>query len=407
MDATPTHKAKILIADDSNLVRTAIRRILQPQFDVIEAENGETAWQKLRLDNNIKVLISDLVMPQLSGIELLKRIRTSTNQRIRQIPVIIATGNDDDDRLRQTALETGATDFIAKHCNPLELKARVVSLTQYEITLQALSRTSAALEQQTTSESITHLATEAFFLRRGNEELSLAIRRDGELALLRMEIDKFSSIVARCGIQTATHILQRVSKILRDKTRREDLVGHFELGKFSILLPCSEIDAAHHLATRILRALEKEVFTHDGGIVSVTGCIGITSLDHQITARFEDLLAEADERVVHASKLGGNCIISEQRKKPRPVNPPLGTTSPKHNPSTVTPIDTVAKLSALEHIQALVEAEQTELTSVLPEAIEALIPILEQYNRFEQLGIEQAIKKLREAVQEDQLQIHQ
>ena len=122
-DAT-TDKPVILVVDDSRLMRVAARKILKTDFEVLEAEDGEVAWEVLQSDSNIDLVMSDLSMPNLDGLGLVKKIRAAAEPHLRDIPVIIVTGAEDDDGSRESALSTGASDFITKPFDSVQLLAR-------------------------------------------------------------------------------------------------------------------------------------------------------------------------------------------------------------------------------------------------------------------------------------------
>ena len=72
-----TVQSQVLIVDDSRVIRRAALKILQKDFDVIEAEDGQDAWDQLQQNKNISVVFTDLGMPNMDGYELLEKIRSS------------------------------------------------------------------------------------------------------------------------------------------------------------------------------------------------------------------------------------------------------------------------------------------------------------------------------------------
>lgn len=100
----------VLITDDSRLVRATLIKHIEGMFGFREAFDGEDAWEALLVDPAIKVVITDLTMPRLDGYGLLRRIRSSKSSRIRNIPVMVISGsNEQEDRKR--AKDAGATDI--------------------------------------------------------------------------------------------------------------------------------------------------------------------------------------------------------------------------------------------------------------------------------------------------------
>ena len=118
----------ILIVDDSRMVRATIARHLKGKFTHVEAVDGEDGWSKLSVDPSIRAVISDLGMPKLDGFGLISRIRESDDSRIRALPVVIISGDDESTQMER-ASELGATEFISKGIGAVELVARLENLT--------------------------------------------------------------------------------------------------------------------------------------------------------------------------------------------------------------------------------------------------------------------------------------
>lgn len=118
-------RPKILIADDDERIRQAFMDVLLTQrYKVILAKNGVEALEKVRSESPDVVLL-DINMPQMDGIEVLKRLRGDKSNRL--IPIIVVTGQDDMD-VRIEALKLGADDVLTKPPLMAELTARVRSL---------------------------------------------------------------------------------------------------------------------------------------------------------------------------------------------------------------------------------------------------------------------------------------
>jgi two-component system chemotaxis response regulator CheY len=109
----------ILIVDDDAFVRTLLREMLADQGHPLrEAENGQ---QALSLDGPApSVVLLDLLMPQMSGMEALARIR----DRWPTTPVLVISSMDSD-RLVEEALQAGASGYITKPFHPVEIASAV------------------------------------------------------------------------------------------------------------------------------------------------------------------------------------------------------------------------------------------------------------------------------------------
>jgi two-component system chemotaxis response regulator CheY len=113
--------ATILTVDDSKSIRQMVSFVLKgADYEVIEAEDGVDALNKLTPE--VKLVLSDLNMPNMDGIELIKAIRA--NPAYRFLPVIMLTTESQDDK-KQAGKSAGATGWIVKPFNPEQLTAVV------------------------------------------------------------------------------------------------------------------------------------------------------------------------------------------------------------------------------------------------------------------------------------------
>ncbi|MCW8962219.1 MAG: response regulator, partial [Gammaproteobacteria bacterium] len=131
---------RILAVDDSKLMRKAVARILKGVNDVVEAEHGEDAWDMLQQDETIKIVCCDLSMPVMDGFGFLERVRNSDDERIREMPVIIVTGQEDSEENRNKIFEAGASDFVSKPFDSAQLRASIKTHTRLEKTASELRR---------------------------------------------------------------------------------------------------------------------------------------------------------------------------------------------------------------------------------------------------------------------------
>jgi two-component system alkaline phosphatase synthesis response regulator PhoP len=115
-------KQKILVADDELYIRLLVKDILEPEFNVIEASNGEEAVTIARNEQPDLVLM-DILMPKLNGYTACYAIKN--NELTKDIPVVMITGVGHELN-RQLSQEMGATAYITKPFNPEDLldKAR-------------------------------------------------------------------------------------------------------------------------------------------------------------------------------------------------------------------------------------------------------------------------------------------
>jgi len=117
---TAEHRPRVLIADDHLLVAEALKSLLEPEFDLVGVvEDGRALLEeagKLRPD----VIVADITMPHLNGIDALIRLRQAGDQT----PVVFLTMHRDTTFARR-ALDAGASGFVLKHSASVELVAAI------------------------------------------------------------------------------------------------------------------------------------------------------------------------------------------------------------------------------------------------------------------------------------------
>lgn len=115
---------KILVLEDESSIRSFIViNLTRAGYEVIEAETGEDALEKLKGSGDIRVALLDIMLPGIDGFEVCRRIR-ATNTRI-GIIMLTARSQEMD---KVTGLMTGADDYVTKPFSPAELTARVDAL---------------------------------------------------------------------------------------------------------------------------------------------------------------------------------------------------------------------------------------------------------------------------------------
>lgn len=140
----------LIIADDQAELRLFIREIFQHKFWCIEAENGKVAWELIQ-KNDPAFIISDVVMPKMTGIELCSKVRS--NLATSHIPLIFLTGKNDADTQMQ-AIECNADGFVTKPFNEHILKRKVEKLLEQRLLLQQKYANLPVEEEETSSLSL-------------------------------------------------------------------------------------------------------------------------------------------------------------------------------------------------------------------------------------------------------------
>lgn len=311
-------RPKVLIVDDSRMVRASIVRNLKDRFLVREETDGEAGWEALVIDPEIQIVITDIGMPRLDGYGLLERIRGSRLTRVHDLPVVVISGEEDDES-REKAYKLGANDFITKGIGATELVARLESLSRLVQTSRELEESRAALAAQSPVDPATGLATEAYLAWHAEQELALAKRHGGEvrdklseISAMVIEIDHYEQLMEWHGPHVAQLVTRKLSKILATKVRKEDTVAQLAPDQFAVLSPSTDLVGCCAFALRLQRAIEKVVMTYrDERIrISVTAGVACSAVDGMQTV--SHLIGMAVQRAQQGREAGGNKVVADQ-----------------------------------------------------------------------------------------------
>jgi signal transduction histidine kinase len=187
---------RILVAEDSATMRCVLVESLRAwNYEFVETENGSQAWERFQ-QQRFSLVLSDWMMPEMDGLELVQRIRASKSAGYTYI--ILLTAKSENEALVK-AMEAGADDFLIKPCHPEELRVRIREgerIVRLEKTLadqnRQLRETQAALVQSEKLASLGQLA--AGMAHEINNPISFV---SNNLAVLRRDVASLTDLLAK------------------------------------------------------------------------------------------------------------------------------------------------------------------------------------------------------------------
>ncbi|MDP3540345.1 MAG: diguanylate cyclase [Azonexus sp.] len=292
---------RILVVDDSRVVRISLIHHLKGSYEVREEADGDAAWQTLVLDHSIRAVISDLQMPKLNGYELLERVRTSKLRRLQQLPFILVSGEETEEE-RDKAREMGVSDFVTKGAGSAEILARLNNLLALSNAQESLD----AGRERMVQDPVTGLFTRKFLELQAAQALSHSSRHGVDTSVMVLGFDDFAGMCERFGPLVAEEIGNRFAKMLAGKMRQEDSLGHFGSGQYAVVSPGTAMAFCATFAERVREAVELARLTVQGQTVALTVSVGLASVAVDQVNSAVALLDCAGQRMQQAMLAGGN-----------------------------------------------------------------------------------------------------
>jgi diguanylate cyclase (GGDEF)-like protein len=289
MGKTVEHKPSLIIVDDEEVLLGMLRQALGEQgYECRTFTDPRKALEGLD-SSRADVLITDIAMPGMRGLEL-----TREAKRIRpDMIVIIMTGFVGDFSYDQ-AMETGASDFIKKPFTVQELVMRIKHVGMQE-KLRTISIT----------DELTGLLNRRGFFALAEQQMKLHIRTKISMALLFADLDLFKTINDTWGHQQGDAALTSMADIFRQTLRESDIIARMSGDEFAVLL----MDTPESSIALITDRLQENIRSfNDRNHVpfKLSISLGIVAHDPNRVCTIDDLLKEADD-LMYQNKL---------RKKP-------------------------------------------------------------------------------------------
>ena len=139
------------------------------------------------------MVFTDLDMPKLDGFGLLGRMRKSDDARIKALPVVVISGNEEPSS-KQRARDLGANDFIAKSADAPEVLSRLDNVLRLVRASQELEQTTAAVASTATHDPLTGTHTPHYLVTEGRKHFAHARRHSGELSVMALRLDTYEAI---------------------------------------------------------------------------------------------------------------------------------------------------------------------------------------------------------------------
>ncbi len=299
--------APILLVDDQVSDRALLQRTLEPAgYRTIQASSADEAFTVI-YKHNPRIIIVDWIMPEISGLDLCRRLRREFGPRLY---LLILTAHYDQSYAAE-ALEAGANDYLSKPIarNILLAKLSIASqmiefMSALESNCEQLIQDNNSLQSLAMKDALTGLAN-----RRGadaflNNHWLYAQRHQQTLSAIMLDIDNFKKINDQYGHDQGDLVLAALGKQLLETSRIGDLTAR--VGGEEFLIVCLQCDQENAMA--LAERLREAVAQLQGDFPHITISAGVAEMQTSM-ANPEALLRAADQALLSAKRQGRNQVV--------------------------------------------------------------------------------------------------
>lgn len=327
---------KVLAIDDSETVLLLIYKTLKQNFKVVTVRSAIEGLEIV--DESFDIIILDIMMPKMNGVEFLKEIRLSKQYNI---PVLVLTAKFCSEREIENFFKLGASDYVTKPFLKAELVSRVKHHASLKVMREDLINSNRRLKEAIRNEEelnkrilnkTIELKNYAARIRRLNRKLRyyanhdrltrtynrraffsflkndiMRQRRNSKpISLLMFDIDHFKSFNDNYGHLTGDYVLKKLVNVLKEHLREIDLMSRFGGEEFLILLPDTALVEANIVANKLVKLADEHSFLYEGNRLHVTISIGVA--EYKPGESRDALVMRVDSALYQAKRDGRNCV---------------------------------------------------------------------------------------------------
>ncbi len=285
---------RVLVIDDDAVTSEYYGTVLRSAGMSVKLLNDPSQLLKVMTDFRPELLLMDVYMPMCNGIELAKIIRQDNSYL--DVPIVFLSSEADMGKQLE-AVQSGADDFLTKPIQPEFLVSALSSRAERYRSLRGLIM----------RDGLTGLYNHTAIKEELAAEMSIAGRNSGPLALAMIDLDHFKGINDTHGHPVGDQVLRTLSRLLRQRLRRSDIVGRYGGEEFIVIFPGTTATVARKVLDQVRIAFNKIQQHSEQGEFSVSFSAGVADLE--LTVDTDELFDVADDALYRAKQSGRNCIV--------------------------------------------------------------------------------------------------
>lgn len=295
---------KILLVDDDLETLKIVKKALEYEgYQVQTTDSGSKAIPTMNSFRPDLVLL-DVSMPGLDGIETLKHLRTQDEY----VSCIFVSGKSAAEDVI-LGLDTGADDYVRKPFDVLELLARVRSQLRIKDLNDRLHIANGKLKELIDIDDLTGLFNMRSLYKKLDFELERAQRYGRQVCVLMMDMDHFKTVNDNHDHLFGSYVLSEVGRIIRENVRKVDFAARYGGDEFLIVLTEIELLGAKAFSERLRKKVESTLFENDADAINLTSSLGFAiAAPQNVTIDARSLVRAADKELYRAKESGRNRV---------------------------------------------------------------------------------------------------
>lgn len=296
------YNTKVMIVDDSKVFRVFGAELMERyKLNVLEAKDGVEALEIFENNPDIKIVLTDYIMPNMDGLELTKRLRYLKKKDSLSI---IVMSSQDDKEIPSRFLKLGANDFLYKPFSAEEFYARLNSNLE-------LLELFAESKERAERDFLTNLYNRLYFFEMSRKVLANAKRRGTTIAVAMIDIDFFKKINDNYGHDVGDIAIKEMASILDSSFRESDIVARFGGEEFCILLvDCQKSNLFEIFDTLRARVERNKIRVDFKNLeINYTISIGVSAIKR---TEIEEMISDADRLLYEAKNSGRNRVVLDK-----------------------------------------------------------------------------------------------
>lgn len=289
-------EVSVLVVDDSATSRKYIERLLLiHQYNVLETDNGQKALEILQENKQIKLVITDYVMPGMDGVDLVKRIRADYS---RDELAVIGISAQNNEILSAKFIKNGANDFISKPFSNEEFYCRV------GLNVENIEKIE-GIRNFANRDFLTGLFNRRYFFEMGGVLHANFKRKNLSMAIGMIDVDHFKNVNDTFGHDAGDAVLKALAFLLKTRFRESDVVARFGGEEFCVLVGNLSGQNAKSIFEEVRVMVESLDVVVNENIIKITVSSGLCAEFDTL----DNMIKVADEKLYEAKNSGRNRVV--------------------------------------------------------------------------------------------------